>query len=470
MTRQHSTLSGNHGSVAVSVALVLVLLIGIMAFAMDVGYLYFQDNRCQQAVEAAALSGVRHICEGDWEQVSRRIAAEHGLADDDNNLLVETGFYDTRDTFSEDLGDFKDFGQPPPGRYLNAVHVRLNQTVESLSGMNRPVTVIAEAVAYLQRIDIASLDPMGTIRLGHNSTWKHTVFFSNGQIQYPQHASASGRLYQPPEFIDCELLAAGRIFGCPVTVRPFGWTGEEVMEIEWDSGSPQSFASAKTGIDPITEIRPVDDITLDYWRNRADKVYTPDQAGQDNVYYGQGNDFQGKLTYFVDPSGRQGNGHRVIFFDAGQNTPGTVLIGPAAHSPDIINHIPNGNTIADLTFVATCPVRVQNLMPIGFSLHVGGEDDDQVVIISAGNIEIYFRDVSFEGAVFRTGKDFIKFEVSGPERLHRIRVIADGSIYGKFYGGYTNDPGLSELRNNSRFGSPCPPGMARLGHLEPSSN
>ena len=455
------------GSVAVVVALIMTLLFSVMAFTMDVGYLYLEDNRYQNAVEAAALAGAQVLCEGDWEAVVRRMMEENGLARGDQALSVELGFYDDRDEYEENIGDLKDFGPPPAGRYENAVHVRLDRRVKSFSGMGREVQVVAEAVAYLQRIDMASLSENGVIRLGHNSTWENTIFFSNGDIAYPARATASGRVHQQPRFEGSELFATGEVLACPVEVESYGFSNADRMTIHWGSGSPQADDQFWPDSGLIDEIRPVDDIYLEYWRELADTVYTPDQAGQDSIYFGQGLGADGEVYYFVDPAAAPGDGHRIIFFDAKDQ--GTVLIGPASGNT-LVAHTPNGNTLANLTFVATGPIRIQNLLPgsTDFTLRVGGEADDQALFVSGQDIKIFTSGVRYEGAVFRTGGDFVKDESQGASsRVQHIRVIADGDIHGEPYSLYVNDPGWFSFRNDGNFGPPCPPCMARLGRLEP---
>ncbi|WP_028319515.1 pilus assembly protein TadG-related protein [Desulfobulbus elongatus] len=463
--RRGIDLAGNeHGAVAVSVALLLSVLLAVMAFAIDTAYLYLKKDQYQNGVEAAALAAVRRLCDGDWEAVARRVAEANGIPDDSETLTVETGFYDELDEFSDNLGEYRDFSQEPPsGRFVNAVHVRLRQTLPSLTGMNDKAIVAAEAVAYLRRLDIVSLDPNGSIRLGHRSVWEDTVFWANGNIEYPQSKTMNGNPYQSPDFTESLLLTAREVVECPVEVE-IGPLYLYQMKISWGTGSSQTGEHVHTGMEPLTEIRPVDEATLDYWRQRADIVYTPDQAGQDDVYYLQSK--KGEL-YYVDAASNDSN-PRVIFFDAGENAQGTVLLGP--RGPDSSDsHTPNGDTMAGLVFVATCPIRIQNNMPVtyNFILHVGGENANQTVIISPDNIEMYTTNISFDGVVFQTGKDFIQMGTGSILQENHIRIIARGSIDGIPGGNYINEPGL-KLRNNSQFGPPCPPGMARLGLLQPS--
>lgn len=451
-------IGNEQGAVAVIVALVLTLLLGVMALTMDTGYLYLKKNQYQNGVEAAALAGVRQICEGDWEKVARQVAEANGLPNDAQSLTVETGFYDERDQYSQNLGEYKDYGPPPSGQYVNAVHVRLEQNLPSLTGMNDAATVVTEAVAYLKRIDIASLDPDGNIYLGHGSIWEDTVFWANGNILYPEAITRKGKNYQEPKFSSSILFSVGEVYSC--STHLVGGTTKQI-EILWGSRTSQSNNNSHSKMESITEIRPVDEKTLDYWRKKADITYTPDQGGQDNVYYyNQNNEFYG-----IDPS--ETNNKRIIFFDSNNNN-GKVIIGPQIPNAFPINvHIPNGDSITGLTFITNSPVIVQNVSSLIDKLYIGGEGKNQTIIISSQNIEIYNNGISYDGVIFRTGKDFIQKQGSGNSQ--HVRIIADLNIYGEetstnFYS-YDNT-GIKDFSNNSLFGSPCLPGMARLGLLE----
>ncbi|PIE58091.1 MAG: hypothetical protein CSA33_05410 [Desulfobulbus propionicus] len=461
------------GSVAVVVALLLSVLVGIMAFTMDVGYLYYMRNKLQNSVEAVALAGVRHLCEEDMEERARTMAVENGLSDDSAQLEIIPGFYDARNEFAQDLGDYKDFGPPPEGRYDNAVLIRHTQTVPSLTGMHKEVRLRAEAVAYLKRVDIASLDPEGYIHLGHKSSWENTVFLSNNKIEYPEDAVCDGKFYPTPEFTDCDFYTVNGVYSVGVTIVPSGWLWEDMI-VEWDSASSPVQGNSSIAIEPLTGIRPVDEATLDYWYDRADTVYTPDQAGQDNVFYGiDYASFIGPNHCCFDLAAEPGTGRRVIFFDAGEDDDYQVLFSlrpPTSNVP----HTPNGDTISGLTFIANCPINILNYLKPGNSndqlkQHIGGKGEEQTIIICSEDIVSYTSrgaGTIYEGVVFRTGGDFIVEELTDWEVSHHLRVIADGSIYGKKYSNYRNDPGTIGLTNNAIFAPPCMTGMARLGRLE----
>ncbi|HAY22822.1 MAG TPA: hypothetical protein DCY27_11815 [Desulfobacterales bacterium] len=464
-------LSDEKGSVAVVVAVCLFALVGVLGFSLDTAFLYVEKNHTQNAVEAAALAGATNLCAGDQEDIEaivRNVAAENGLTGANHEVFVTFGFYDEMN----DYGDFpvyKDFVEKsgmPAGEYVNAVAVTCLTNNVTLTGLNKSGTVAAMAVAFLRRFDMVSLD--GDILLGHNSQWQNCTFYSNGDIKYPASASMSGKSYGPPTFSDCRLLCAGQMLECPVTVKT-SWSGSK-MTINWDGGSPHALAGAQTGVSPITEIRPVDEDYLKIWKARADVIYTPADAGKDNVFYSTSSfHYLGKYHYNFDLGGLAGSERRVIFFDAGNPPPDDyrVLIGPKPSTTDM-SHTPNGYTISNLTFVTTCPILITHLQTSVYpNLSLGSEGQEQVLIISPKSIEMWTHGVLSEGVVFRTGGDFL---VRGA-RSAKMRVIADGDIDGdtdgvttRLYYGMLSQPG------DCRFGPPCPPVIPKLGLLESSGN
>jgi hypothetical protein len=453
----------------------LSVLLGVMAFTIDTGYLYSEKNRYQNAVEAAALAGASSLCEGnfyDIDAIVRSVAEANGLDLATGQVGVHLGFYDEKERYL-DFPEYKDFAREeemPYGEYVNAVLVAYRSTPTSLTGMGQDASLSSAAVAYLKRIDIASLDPQGAIHIGHLSSWENVIFFSNNNIMYPQAATVSGSsgtgTLNPPEFENCRLYAVGDVNSCPVEKETYFWgLYERISEILWSSGSPQSGSHIITEVDLITSIRPVDDEYLDEWYVRADIVYSPDDAGSDSVFYKRDGN-----QYYFDPAGENG----VIFFDAGGSSSAKVFIGRE------YDHPPNGETIANLTFVANCPIKLINKLGTTWSmpdrtLYVGGEEEDQAVFISTGDIEVNAtagQRIKFEGTVFRTGGDFIQIDGSASFD-QKIRIIADGSILGECNNTSSYavgiDIGLYSIDNDSHFGPPCPPVLARLGRLEPAA-
>ena len=192
----------------------------------------------------------------------------------------------------------------------------------------------------------------------------------------------------------------------------------------------------------------------------------------DTVYYERTDDH-----FCLDLAAESNHHHRVIFFDGGEQSLMTVLVSPFPRSGDQTSRTPNGMHISNLTFVATCSIEILNYgMPstptndncANGALYVGDRGQEQAIFISGADISIFPSrscTLDIQGAVFRTGGDFI---MEGGEGPHYLRVIADGSIYGEadstilpYYG----DPGLFGLKNNSHFAPSCPPTLPRLGRL-----
>ena len=148
------------GSVAVVVALSMIVLLTMFAFVIDAGYLYGEKNKFQNGVEAAAMAGAVSLCDGDPEGVARQVAIDNGLPAD--SITVKVGFYDEKDLYNDFLV-YKDFvaedengagDDYPADEFNNAVMVRLNATKETLMGGfvgKDEVEVGAAAVAYLKR-------------------------------------------------------------------------------------------------------------------------------------------------------------------------------------------------------------------------------------------------------------------------------------------------------------------------------
>jgi len=453
-------LGNERGSVAVVTAVSLFALVGVMAFTLDTGYLYLQKNRIQNAVEAAALAGVSYLCEGDAdaiEAVVRSVAEANGLSPEAGPLSVSFGFYDERNQHGDFpvYRDFVDEDAMPPGQHINAVLVTYVDDHAALTGLNAESRIAAAAAAYLRRLDMVSLE--GEIRLGHDSEWENCTFFSNETIKYPAAVTMAGRTYSPPDFLDSLLLTVSGLVKCPVSITS-SWFGSR-MSIHWDSGSLQSPGNSRTNLEPMKEIRPVDEGTLEYWRQRADTVYTPDQAGDDDIFYGVYDNY-----YYVDLGGVQSSERRVIFFDAGEDSSRRVLIGPVPRNTDPLPHVPNGFSTSNVTFVATCSILIQHNNTNRYPLATMGTDGmKQVVVISAKDIELNTGGIIPDGVVFRTGGDFLLRGV----RPVKMRVIADGEIDGDIGGVTTrSNRGMICESCDCVFGPPCPPVLPRLGALE----
>ena len=119
--------STDSGAVAVTVALTLVVLLGIAALAVDVGYYLVRRAQTQTAADAAAL------------------AAASRLPDDMPGARVAAGDYVTRN-LPEATTDFEDGGASDPGKATVTVSLQVPTFFARVFGV-RSVTAVARAVA-----------------------------------------------------------------------------------------------------------------------------------------------------------------------------------------------------------------------------------------------------------------------------------------------------------------------------------
>ncbi len=90
--RSFHGINGERGLTAVVAALLMVILIGVAAFAIDIGHLYLVKNELQNAADAGCLAGARFLYEGSGESInenSNQIAREAAMANKSENLPVE---------------------------------------------------------------------------------------------------------------------------------------------------------------------------------------------------------------------------------------------------------------------------------------------------------------------------------------------------------------------------------------------
>lgn len=66
-----------HGVVAVTVAILMIVFLGLAALAVDMGYLYTVKRQLQASADAAALAGVRELIEGADEAGVLTVAEEY---------------------------------------------------------------------------------------------------------------------------------------------------------------------------------------------------------------------------------------------------------------------------------------------------------------------------------------------------------------------------------------------------------
>jgi len=60
-TKFRFAIKNNRGATAIVVAISLIILIGFLAFAVDIGHLFVARNQLQNAADAAALAGASYL-------------------------------------------------------------------------------------------------------------------------------------------------------------------------------------------------------------------------------------------------------------------------------------------------------------------------------------------------------------------------------------------------------------------------
>ena len=437
------------GSVAVVVAFFLVGLLMMFAFVLNTGYLYGEKNRYQNGVEAAAMAGASRLCDGDAIEVATQVAKDNGAPQ--GSVTVTLGFYDEEGEqfFAEGSDGY------PEDEYNNAVLVCIRSTENTMLGgfMGKDQTQVgAVAVAYLERYGIMSLKENGEVRLSCNSLENGDVY-AQGDIKFPQNPGL--------QLDRTSLLAHGEVLECPAT---FSWWGGTT--IHWNSGSPTHRDHAYSGVPEIGAIRPINDEYIDELKKKADIIYAPEDAGKDDIFYGMVDNWTpfGAPSYLFDLTNVPDQ-RLTIFFDCANqgNHPAAVIRPSSGGSPTMPSHTPSSNRIANITFIANCDVFIDEGDPVNgpYYLHIGDEGTRQAIIISSGNIKVYYGNIWLEGVTLRSGGD-IEIPPSHGDTSwanamssfrNRARLIADGDVF-------INYPAA---HFNFTFGPPCPPSIVKLG-------
>ena len=433
------TAAGNEqGSVAVVTAVSLFLLVGVLAFTLNTGYLYTEKNRYQLALEAAAMAGAASLCGSDPELIVQQVARENGLpaevVADSEALVVEIGSYNAGErTFDASESDT-----------FNAVRVRLQCTTTLLMsglGGGDKASLAALALAYLPRWGLVSLDDSGGIRL-----WAATV--ENGDI----YAAGTIKMLAPPYrpvFDNTALLARSEVLECNVSSS---WSG---LKIDWTSGVGTSLSNAFPGNTMQLAVQPANTDYLDSLKASADVIYTPEQAGQDSVFFGTCPGDESGIRYLFDLSEERSE-RLTIYFDGCASGSSQVRLLPRAEddgcSTQALSHAPNGRRVRNVTFLTDCPVYVSDAgLGNTQDYRFGAEGEEQVIVITSEDVELHHYGFYLDGVVFRCGGDFTD-ETSSSDGQVKLRVIADGDIF-------INDPAANL---DFTFGPPCPPSIPRL--------
>jgi Flp pilus assembly protein TadG len=136
--------NGEAGQSLVLVALGLVVLIGILGLAIDVGYYRYVTRELQTAADAAALAGAMDITYGDQVTAAQAASAENGFTNGANNVAVQVNCY-TGCSGQITNSPFVGSGYPT---YVQAIVTQSNQPqfFSKILGIH-PYTLTASAVA-----------------------------------------------------------------------------------------------------------------------------------------------------------------------------------------------------------------------------------------------------------------------------------------------------------------------------------
>jgi len=455
------------GSVVIIVSFCIVLFITILAFIVNVGYLSATKNIYENAAEAAAMAGVARLCDGDAIEVAKQIAEENGAPQ--GSVTVTLGFYD------EENEQFYTEGSIPEGEYKNAVMVSISSDVPTILGTflgKEKTKVLAKAVAYAESCGFLALGENSEIRIGPSGSsidqplLKNGVIYSNGDIKLAKGVTCSSwwgsHTYYPPAFENAKLYAYNQVLECDTIC-----SGSNAV-VQWDSCSESGRDNAFSGAPRFSGVRPCDDAFIDSLiqslKNSPNvnvKIYKPDDAGSDNIFFGTDSSW-GKTNYYFDLCTEKGaREDRVIYiFDAEDDGQSRVWLKQASPS--------HGNYIENVTFITKLPVWLD----YDIEHHVGAEGDKQFILITSKDLEIAGHNLFLEGAVFRIGGNFTMRYASHLPTLwggppvpvpQKARIIADGNIYlwrGQTYAGGTWT-GIIDFK----FGPPCPVLKIHLGKL-----
>jgi hypothetical protein len=410
----------NNGNVAVTVALMLSVLLGVMAFTIDTGYLYSEKNRYQNAVEAAAMAGAIALCEKEPEEIAEQVLMDNLVnsnkpAQEMPNRyrpVIAVGYYDEirQYDFSESsrygYRHFIEIDRMPTGLFENAVLVRLTVEEGPLVGglvSEGTVEIGAAAVAYAVDFDMVSLSTEDPIVIDTDAAgfpeirnmWIH----SNHDINCVKQA---------PQFENVSLSAAGYLRNC---VGSSGQPEVSLPQIDWDD-----------------------------YRSRAE-VFTyqdfvggsqdaPIMVGDNRGYVGAGG-ISSQIRDNPVLELREGFHNGAIYYYSAENDPDadrTLFISQFIEM--------NLYSIRGLTVVSEIPVAF-NQATTGSSGggRYGGMGEDVVTIISAGSIRLMFvlKEFFFDGVVFQTEDEFYDMEkivgfYDPTEIENKIKVIAHNGI------------------------------------------
>ncbi|MEA2670931.1 MAG: hypothetical protein QOG45_1151, partial [Chloroflexota bacterium] len=233
---------GEHGQVMIILSLALIVLLGMMAVALDGGYALVQARRAQNAADFASIAGtasLKALCEqGAAPPTDQRVhAVIQDVIDQNANSIGSNWTADYVDQAGNDRGvavTTSAGSVPPP--YACGVAVQLNSTWMPYIAQVLGVTTLstrasAKALNGAQpgkTVGIVALDKVGPHSILGNGQGTFTVhgdIFANSAVPNNPWTSTQAGGYSYTDVIDAKDNSNLSVFGnlISVTGMPFDW-------------------------------------------------------------------------------------------------------------------------------------------------------------------------------------------------------------------------------------------------------
>lgn len=451
------------GSFAVIFAISLMVMISVMAFALDMGYFVKEKSSYQACADSAALSAAESLCYGRAVEAAETVALNSNVLLPEDSVKVQFGFYDSYDEH-ESFDVYQDFilednENYPSSEANNAVMITIENTVQSLTGFNKDKTVKAAAVAYIPRVSVVSGK---TITVSSSNQYPLTM--ENGNI----YAKNWIKLYGP-SIGENVKVASGKV----IRVYNRSEAGNYTNPVERSSDNlpemeiiekyllQNSEASLEEYVEKMKQI--------------ADVVYTPEDS-RTGPFYGIVQDGNSKDCYFDFSADH--DDHKIIFFDT-TGSEGSIKVHITPHAcldrttgvswwkpSDSINKCmqqigateAKGNVMKNFTFIATCIIYIDPYHALKNPVPIGGPGFDQVNLISTGTISVTPGNNPLQGVNFycntlqtSTYNGALKNYPDQDNEYYIRAITSTGQIRLRQHIGH------DEVTFNFKFGPPCPP-------------
>ena len=443
-----SVILGNErGSVAVVTAVSLFVLVGVMAFTFDTGYLYLQKNRYQNAVEAAALSGTLSLCE-DPEGTALEVLKESLFGGRWPEAAMPEGWV-TVGRYDERSGRFWSLAELDDEEYENAVKVTITvdeQNLVPLPPFDGSLTIAVSALAFKEPYGLLACGEPGdepNIETRDKYPAGSPIFENMGRL----HANGDMRFVGDPTIRgDTRASASGMVVNLSAATE-----GAEMVRddrpLDWDALRAKAEASGRVfrmSDFPKRNEETPDKNYLEYDGNRCYAVKADGKGFAFGLHAGD----HGGAVYYISAEG---------FLDF---PPEEYYISITGINEEQNSRITN--------FVVASEIPLSFANPMG--RHTLGGPGEQMAYIyckqAIGDSTATLTNFLHGGVIYRTEKDFnarMPWWTSANQATYHMRVIARGAIL--LYGGRNLNAVRTTL--DGGFGPPCGPGILRLAPAVP---